>query len=193
MCEFAQGFNKLMDLLEKEIGFPKPQCDHIKHYPDFNPPLEPHPQDWWRDSFDWYIAIDLIPCVEYGPFYILQGDWFWPQIGNPRIIDSEKKCFFGLEKPEHIKDAREKYNPRESTLKEAKFLYKFTFNIDNCCLCCMPLMFIGPVKGGTGFQMNPNRVTCTAIRTAILHRKIQRCKVEGEKFTEDWENYPSSD
>lgn len=177
MRNFTKGFDGLINLLEEKIGLPKPQCDHIKYYPDFNPPLDPQPQDWWRNAFDWYIAVDLIPGVEYGPFYILHDDWFWPQIGNPRVIDSEKKCFFGLEKPKTIKDAREKYNLRESTIKNARFLYEFKFKVENCCLCCIPFMFVGPVKDGTGFQMNPNRVTCTAIRKAILQKRVLRYRV----------------
>jgi hypothetical protein len=189
MPGFTKGFGELMILLEKK-RCPKPQCNHIKYYPDLNPPLDPQPQNWWRDSFDWYISVDLIPGVEYGPFYILHGDWFWPQIGNPRAIDSEKKCFFQFEESRNIAHAKELYNPLESTLKNAKFLYKFTFNVNNYCFYYRPLMFIGPVKGGTGYQMNPNRATCTAIRIAIVQEKVFRCAVIDERwFSVEWELY----
>jgi hypothetical protein len=187
--EFTERFVELMSLLETRIRLPKPQCDHIKHYPDINPPLEPQPQDWWRNAFDWYIAVELIPFVEYGPIYALHGNWFWPQIGNPRIVDSEKKCFFGLEKPNNIEDAKTKYNLHESTLKNLNYLYEFKFNVNNCCLCCEPLMFAGPVRGGTGFQMNPNRVTCMAIRIAIVQNNVTRYRVIDGGFSEQGEVY----
>ncbi len=190
MREFAERFTELMTLLENQLRLPKPQCEHIKHYPDFNPPLDPPPQDWWINAFDWYIAVDLIPGVEYGPFYILHGDWFWPQIGNPRIIDSEKKCFFGLERPDNVGDAINKYSPHETTRENMKYLYTFKFKVDNCYLCCKPLMFLGPVKDGKGFQMNPNAVTCTAIRMAIVQKEVWRYKVDNGMFSDEGEIYP---
>jgi hypothetical protein len=193
VSEFTEKFNKLMGLLEK-LGFPKPQCEHIKHFPDINPALFPTPLDWWKTSYDWFIAIELIPGAEYGPFYILHGDWFWPQIGTAEIVDSEKKCFFGLQKPESVKDAQEKYNLSiNPIINPMTHLYELKFVINASFLCCLPQVFIGPVKGGTGFQMNPNSLACSAIRMAIIEREqdyIGRYRVENGMFSGDREKYP---
>lgn len=172
------------------LGFPKPQCEHIKHFPNFNPALFPTPQDWWKTSYDWFIAIDLIPGVKYGPFYILQGDWFWPQIGTSEIIDSEKKCFFGLEKPESVEDAKKKYNLSENPIiNPMTHLYELIFEINPSFSCCLPQVFVGPVKGGTGFQMNPNSVACTVIRIAIIQKKVKRMVIDGKPFSDKFQEY----
>jgi hypothetical protein len=201
MPEFKDRFTKLMGLIEV-IGLPKPQLEHIKHHPNFNPPLFPQPQDWWKKSFDWFIAVELMPGVEYGPFYILHGDWFWPQIGTPEVIDSEKNCFFGLEKPDNVDDAKTRYNlSGPNLINPMTYLYEFNFNIDTGFSCCIPLVFIGPVKDGSGFQMNPNSLACSAIRIAIVQPKngqkqknIGRYRVidkEGKKiFDKNREEYP---
>jgi hypothetical protein len=174
MDEFATKYNNLMELLPK-IGLPQPQCEHIKRHPIINPNLDPLPQNWWTDSFEWFIAIELIPGVQYGAFYILHDDWFWPQIGDQELIFSEKKCFFGLEIVKNIHEAEKKYKIHRSNFM--KYLYEFKFDIDCSISCNTPLIFIGPVKDGTGYQMNPNRLSSKAIKIAIAKNEVRRFKV----------------
>ena len=186
MQDFTFRFTELIRLL-KEIGCPKPQLEFIKHDPVFNPLLAPKPQDWWKASFDWFIAIELIPGNRYGPFYVMHGEWFWPQIGEPEILYSEKKCFLGLEKVKTKDEAKKKYNLHSSN--PMNYLYKIDFSIDEHLLCCTPWIFVGPVKDGTGFQMNPNRITCVAIRKAIAKGDVWRAKVKNKIISDKFEQY----
>jgi hypothetical protein len=141
---------------------------------------------WWRKSFDWYIVIEIIPGFSYGPFYRIDGDLFWPKIGIPGQDYSENKCFFQLKKPNGLEDAKEMYAPKAEWNDDSR-LYKFSFELTQFSIgACM---FLGPVAGGTGYQMNPNSSLVEIIRTEIIKGKVEWMNQDKKSFSGAWSKY----
>ncbi len=111
--KFSARYDKFIELCRGKI--PEIQVQGLNECPKINPIITPTPRDWFVDSFDWYVALKLIRGKVYGPFYRIDGDFFWPTIGNMYDVYSETKCFFGLEKPEKLDDGRLLFNIREDT------------------------------------------------------------------------------
>lgn len=179
--KFMQRFEELIGILKRgSISIiPVVQIDELEHNPIFNPTLSIEPQDWWIESFDWYVAVEIISGGRYGPFYRIDGEHFWPQIGKPSNRFSEKKCFFGLEKPINDKDAKKKYKLQKDTQME--YTYEFTIECSNLSPSESAFIFIGPVKDGTGYQMNPNTITANIIKSMIINGNVHKEKLPKNK------------
>ncbi len=108
-----QRFEELIDILKRDSIIPKVQVDALEHRPVFDPILSIEPRIWWKDSFDWYVAIEIISGERYGPFYRTDGKDFLLQIGEQSDEFSEKKCFFGLEKPKNYEMRRKSIKCRK--------------------------------------------------------------------------------
>ncbi|MFH1386770.1 MAG: hypothetical protein ABIH50_03790 [bacterium] len=169
--EFVERFKKLLNLLK---NIPASQLREIELNPQFNPRLDPQPSDIFATCFDWYLALPLIPGGSYGPFYRVDGDHFWPQDSDGANPFSEKKYFFGLEEPKNQKDAQEKYNMRKETPKD--YVHEFTVDADAIGDYFGAEIYVGPVKGGTGYQFNANKLTAHIIRGLIVKNKIKKPK-----------------
>lgn len=169
--KFERG-NELFGILDRGI-IPNIQLLQLREEGVVvSPPLSPRPQDWWVQSFDWYFVLDLVPNWEYGPFYYGGGDQFWPQIGIASDESSEKKCFFGLKKAETDKEFNDLYAPHATN--SMQFIYEFKIELSKEIFFHDPLLFIGPVKDGKGFQVNPNRITAKLIQLEILAGNVFR-------------------
>ena len=114
--KFSEKYNQFISQLKDII--PETQLEGLENNPKINPTIIPTPRDWFIDSFDWYVGLKLIRGAKYGPFYRIDGNYFWPTIGNYYDIYSESKCFFGLEKPETQKDAERLYKLHPTTPKD---------------------------------------------------------------------------
>ena len=172
--KFVDRFSKLIKLLEKGKGnpiIPKPQITELEYHPTFNPTLNITPRDWWINSFEWFVAIEIVQDGSYGPFYRIGEEHFYPQIGNASEPYSERHCFYGLEKPRDKKHAKELYNIQDDTPMD----YCHEFKIEGSKPA---YIFVGPVKGGTGFQANPNSVTVEIIKSLIVTGKVKKEKLE---------------
>ena len=113
--KFIDRFKEFIDLLRAEKIIPEVQIEELERNPVFNPGLSTEPQDWWKESFDWYVAVPAIANGLYGPFYRIDGEHFWPQIGIPDQRYSEKMCFPGLKKPMNQEEAQKLYNLKSET------------------------------------------------------------------------------
>jgi len=164
-ANFADRFAELVKILRNGKLIPEIQIRELELNPVFNPELTIEPTGWWKYSFEWYVAIPLIDQGEYGPFYRVDGDHFWPHIGVPGDESSEKKCFFGLEKPKDQEDAKTKYNLRQDTPRDFVYTIKRFKPVH-----FQEMIFIGPVRGGSGYQMNPNARVVDRIRSALIRK-----------------------
>ena len=164
--KFTDRFAGLIELLKRGPLIPEFQITELELNPIFNPQLNIEPQDWWKESFDWFVAIPIVQNGKYGPFYRCGDEHFWPIIGSPSIVDSEKECFFGLEKPKNKDHAKRLYNPMNNTL--LGWVHKFTIETGYQGA----MLFIGPVRRGEGYQVNPNSVTVAVVRTLIVQKKV---------------------
>ena len=169
MEEFIERFNGLIAILEN-IRIPAPQLREIKSNPRFNPQLKPRPFQLFLECFEWYLFLPLIPGGIYGPFYRIDGDHFWPQDSDGISPFSEIKYFYGLKKPANQKEAMEKYKMMPDTPKD----YVHEFAIDSKAIGDTrdAAIFLGPVKGGSGYQFNANKSTANIIRSLIIKGKI---------------------
>ena len=148
----SELFNKILDGC-----IPKFQLNQLKNGVLLNPKLSVTPQQWFVDSYEWFFPLEILPGEEYGPFYRVDGEEFWPQIGSPDHIYSENKCFYGFRKPENVNEVKELFGPKsENTMK---YIYEFYIKAEKEDFFNNPLMFIGPVRNAAGFQANPNRTT----------------------------------
>jgi hypothetical protein len=151
----------------------------IETNPKFNPQICPQPRQWFLNSFEWYIALKLVPGASYGPFYRIDGEHFWPQIGNNEDEYSERKCFFGMKQPKNDKDVASMYNIQQTT--NSDYVYELIIEMPKC----PPYdayIFLGPVAGGTGFQVNPNSVVVDLIRCSVTAGLLKRFKKESNGF-----------
>ncbi len=167
---------------------PAIQIWELEYLPKINPKLESPPREWFLDAFDWMVAVQLIGGGTYGPFYRVDGDYFWPQIGNIYEEYSERKCFFGLERPINIDDVLKKYNIREETKRS--HIYEISINLDMSPIIHNANIFLGKVKGGEGYQMNPNRIVVEIIKTNIIRKNVKKYALKGVEFDyNDFEEY----
>ncbi len=180
------NFNKASKLLDEVLKrcIPAFQLDNLKNGILLNPRLSVAPQQWFVDSFEWFFALDLLPGERYGPFYRVDGDEFWPQIGNPDDTFSENKCFYGFRKPSNVKEAKEWFGPKADNAM--KYVYQFSITATREDFFYNALMFIGPVRNGAGFQANPNGITAKIIQLEIMNQGVVRyVKLEnGDYFQE---------
>jgi hypothetical protein len=180
---------KLFEILKYLI--PAIQFEQLQTGVNLNPELTIKPQKWFVDSFEWYFAIDLIPGFNYGPFYQVGGDRFWPQIGIPDDASSEKNCFYGLQKPIDVNEAIILYDLKNTN--PMVYVYEFKLNISKENFFQNAQIFIGPVKNGEGFQINPNTITSKIIQLDILANKVCRYRIcPKEKYSETCEIYEVS-
>ncbi|MBI5181013.1 MAG: hypothetical protein HZA05_06385 [Nitrospirae bacterium] len=114
--KFTERYEKFINLCRNKI--PEIQVRGLEKNPKINPTITPTPRDWFIDSFDWYVGLKLIRGETYGPFYRVDGEYFWPTIGNLYDIYSETKCFFGLEAPKNISEVELLYNIMKSTKRD---------------------------------------------------------------------------
>ncbi len=179
--------DKLFEILREKNLIPRIQLRKMQEAGIMSPPLNPPPQEWWVKSFECYFILDLLPCHKYGPFYRIgdsKGDPnFWPQIGIPSDEFSESKCFYGLEKPRDVTEAKRLYAPKET---ELDYIYEFKIKVPRYVFFHNPLLFIGPVKDGEGFQVNPNAITAKLIQLEILSRNVNRySKLENNTYSDE--------
>jgi hypothetical protein len=164
------------DFLDKCKGkIPEIQfVQELELNPKIDLPISPPPRKWFVESFDWIIGMRLLCGGDYGPFYRIDGDIFWPMIGNQSDEYSENKCFFGLEKPKDTAHAERLYKFQSTT--ETKYIYEISIQMPD-----FPIMdawvFIGPVKDAEGFQLNPNSIVAEIIKGDILKSKVKRYSV----------------
>lgn len=176
MKNLENQFDELLRILEDGNILPWVQVTELSRNPRINPTLYPDPpQPWWLNCFDWFVEVPLIPGGDYGPFYrVNEGSHFWPTIGNPAEMYSEKECFFGLKIAQTVSDFRALYNP--IAVPRDPYLFKIRLDqvtgIDG-------RIFLGSVAGGTGFQMNPNGIAVNFIRSFLVSGD-KAC--EGEKL-----------
>ena len=170
------------DFLKKCAGkIPEIQILHeLEINPLLNKPITPTPTKWFIDSFDWIIGLKLVCGASYGPFYRVDGDTFWPVIGNESDEYSEKKCFFGLEKPRDVDHAKSLYDLQSTDMS---YVYEINFEMPDWPLIDA-WIFLGAVKKGNGFQVNPNRVVVELIKGKILKGEIKRyTKIKNDKYS----------
>ncbi len=179
---------RYQEFIEKCAGkIPKIQILHeLEMNPQINRPITPTPRKWFIDSFDWVIGLKLVCSASYGPFYRVDGDSFWPVIGNESDVHSEKKCFFGLEKPKDVDDAQNLYDLQSTDMA---YVYEIKFEMPE-----WPVMeawiFLGPVKKGKGFQVNPNSVVVELIKGKIFKGEINRYpKLDNGKYSVESEPF----
>jgi hypothetical protein len=179
---------RLINILEKNNLIPEIQLHQIKEGVVLNPSLSITPQNWWVESFDWFFALDILPAFNYGPFFHVYDHKFWPQIGTPADIFSEKNCFYGLQKPKDINEAEQLYDLRISNKKT--YIYEFFIKLPKVDYINEPLIFIGPVRNGAGFQINPNKIVSKIIQFAIIDKGIKRYRIDSRgKYSEVPEIY----
>ncbi len=171
-----------------EYCIPAFQLKNLKNGVLRDPRLTITPQEWFVNSYEWFFALEILPGLEYGPFYRVDGDEFWPEIGNPDDIYSERKCFYGFRKPENIKRAKELLALKdENTMK---YVYEFKIKASREEFFNNPLMFIGPVRNAAGFQANPNRTTAKIIQLEIMNQGVVRYhKLKNDKYSLISERY----
>jgi hypothetical protein len=172
MEDLSRG-TELFDILDRDHIIPKIQLQQIRRGVVRNPPLSPCPQQWWKVSFEWYIILHLLPGFEYGPFYRIDDSWFWPQIGIQADESSEKKCFYGLKRPENVEEAIRLYELKGNPME---YVYEFTIKASQNNFFNEALIFMGPVKKGEGFQINPNGITSKIIQLDILAGNVKMYK-----------------
>ena len=168
--KFVEKYNQFIKHLKGKI--PDVQLLGLEENPRINPRIDPNPRDWFIDSFDWYVGLKLLKGEKYGPFYRVDGDYFWPTIGN--LVDeySESKCFYGLEKPTSTSDVQRLYNLKQETSK--KFVYEIMIEMPNWPIIDDAYLFLGAVKNGEGFQINPNGRVVELLRKDIENNKLKR-------------------
>ena len=171
---FSQRYAKFIDICkgvysDKEL-IPYEQIFELEYNPRINPNLQPPPREWLIESFDWFVALRLIPGNNYGPFCRVDGNYFWPEIGNIYGLYTEKKCFYGLKMPINADDVERLYKPKKETLSD--FVYGFTIKMPIWPIEDNAYIFIGEDKEGEGYIMNPNSKVATIIRNMITKKKV---------------------
>jgi hypothetical protein len=139
-----------------------------------SPGLEPPPQKWWFNSFQYYQVFPLIQEETYGPFFRIGGEEFGPVIGIPVEPYSETQCFFVLTCPKDKEEARKLYSlPAENPCTH---VHKFYLTIPK--FCDNAQIYIGPVRGGQAFQVGINGKVVELIREEIRQGRIYKSSLE---------------
>ncbi len=183
------NFNKALELFNEILRgrIPISQLDQLKNGVLLNPELSISPQKWFVESYGWFFPLEILPGVEYGPFYRVNGDEFWPQIGSPDDTYSENKCFYGFRKPPNIRWIKKYLGPKsENTMQ---YIYQFTIRASREDFFNSPLMFIGPIRNALGFQANPNRTTVRIIQMEIMNNRVVRYPRINDAYDENSEPY----
>lgn len=167
---FLDKYRRFLDLVGECI--PSVQVKELELHPDLSPPLMPPPLSWWINSFEWYVAVPLIVGGNYGPFYRIDGEHFWPQIGDPQVSNSEAKCFYGLEKPRDRVHAEKLYGLKPETSRS--HIHAFMLEPTHSG----GFLFIGPVKDRDGFQAGPNSTVVDLIRAEIVRNRVKRFELK---------------
>jgi hypothetical protein len=165
------NFNKASELFNEILKgcIPVFQLENLKNGVLLNPKLSIAPQQWFVDSFEWFFPLEILPELKYGPFYRVDGDEFWPQVGSPDDIYSENKCFYGFQKPENVEKVKELFGPKsENTMK---YVYEFYIKACREEFYNNAMMFIGPIRNAAGFQANPNRTAAKIIQIEIIKNR----------------------
>lgn len=139
-----------------------------------NPMIDPPPQKWWLDSFDYYFAFPLESGKKYGPLFRIGSKEFSPIIGNANDQYSESQCFYGFTCPKDVEEAREIYDLHKSN--PCEFVHKFYLEIP--IQCENALLFIGPAKNGNAIQVGINSKVAELIREAIKVGKINTSRLD---------------
>lgn len=139
-----------------------------------NPELNPPPQKWWVESFDYYQVFPLAEEKTYGPFFRIGGESFEPIIGVSTDEFSESQCFYSLTLPKDSEEARRILKLFPSN--PAKFAFKFFITVPR--ICNNAQLYIGPIRGGEAFQVGINGTVEQIIREEIRQGKIYRYKLE---------------
>jgi len=182
--KFIERYEEFIKLCRGKI--PEIQIKGLEDNPIINPTITPTPRDWFIDSFDWYVGLKLIRGKTYGPFYRVDGDYFWPTIGNLYNVYSESKCFFGLKPPKNIHDVERLYKIMNNTKRD--YVYEVIIEMPKWPIIDDAYIFLGAVKSGEGFQVNPNGRVVELLRDKIENNKIKRISlVDNNKY--DYEKH----
>ena len=102
----------------------------------------------------------LKPGSTYGPFYYTGGKNF-----QPVVSANERNTFLGLKKPKDKNDAENLYNLKKwgNTLE---YVHEVMIQVPNNVTDAV--IFVGPVDGGTGRQLNMNRAACPCVVVAKI-------------------------
>lgn len=184
--DFASQYSRFLDLCRgSDISgtprVPMPQVEgELTRTPRLNPPLIPPAHDWFYQSFDWYVGLRLVAGARYGPFYKVDGEHFWPTIGTPTELYSETDCFFGLERPASPQEAEQLYQIKGETPRTR--VYEFVIDVGASPVRLDAFIWVGLVKGGTGYQANPNSVTVEIIRSSIVRGEVKSYRLDGNAY-----------
>lgn len=159
-----------MDKTTMTVGLPTntKQPEQIYGVP-VNPQLDPAPRPWWINSFQYFQAFPLLESNYYGPFYRVDGETFEPVIGSEEEF-SEKACFYGFVRPKNSHEAKILYKPH--CLNPCSHLHEFFISIPKECKDA--LLFIGPVSGGTSWQVGINSIVCQFIKNLQADGKVTK-------------------
>jgi hypothetical protein len=175
--KFTERYDTFINLCCGKI--PDIQLHGLEENPKMNPTIIPEPRDWFLDSFDWYVGLKLLRGKIYGPFYRVEGDYFWPTIGNLYDVYSESQCFFGMERPTGIAHAQSLYNLRPDTPKD--FVYEIILEMPQWPIIDDSYIFLGAVKNAVGFQVNPNGRVVKLLRDNIKKNRVKRFALDVNK------------
>ena len=148
-----------------------------------SPDLNITPVTWWKQSFQNGIFRHLVVAPDeksYGPFYkVSPRNDFEPKIGDPDDPKSEIDCFWGIENPRTIRQARILYFLEDLGIKY-KYVHEFKFSIRSVQEGMKPILFFGPVKNGYSYQFCPNRDLVTLMKKTI---EIKTMELNGSDFS----------
>ncbi len=179
--KFTERYEKFIKLCQGKM--PPVQVQGLEKNPKINPTIIPEPRDWFIESFDWIVGLKLLRGETYGPFYRVDGDYFWPTIGNLYDKYSETACFFGMQKPKDIDEVKSLYNIMKST--KTDYIYEIIIEMPKWPIIDDAYIFLGAVKNGGGFQVNPNGRVVELLREKIINNKIDRFVCIDNKYNYD--------
>lgn len=183
--KFIERYEEFIKLCRDKI--PEIQVKGLEDNPRIDPTIIPTPRDWFVDSFDWYVSLKLIRGERYGPFYRVDGDYFWPTIGNLYDVYSESKCFFGFTPPKNINDVERLYKIMENTKRD--YVYEVIIEMPKWPIIDDAYLFLGAIRNGEGFQVNPNRRVVEILRGNIENNRLKRYSlVDNNKYNYEKQN-----
>jgi len=139
-----------------------------------SPSLNPPPEKWWFESFQYYQVFPLIPGETYGPFFRIGGEEFEPVIGIIGDPYSEAQCFYALTRPKDKEEARKLYKlPAQNPCSH---VHKFSLTIPK--FCNNAEIYIGPASGGMAFQVGINGKVAELIREEMKQGRTYKSLLE---------------
>ncbi len=151
-------------------SFPAFQVNSVPVSPCLNPP----PQKWWFDSFQYYQVFPLIQEETYGPFYRIGGEEFGPLIGISGEPNSETHCFFTLTPPKDEEEAKRNYQLPPGN--PCTHVHKFYLTIPKSCNNAQ--IYIGPARGGISFQVGINGKVAELVKKEIEQGRVEKSLLE---------------